>query len=96
MQILKVLEFQIIMKSKIQESYTNKYQKHIACSYVYKLVCVDNKFSKPFKSYLGKDPVYNFFNMIEESKYCSEVMKKHFNKKLVMTKEHNEKSKSTT
>ena len=28
--------------------------------------------------------------MIEESKYCSEVMKKHFNKELVMAKEDNE------
>ena len=28
--------------------------------------------------------------MIEESKYCSDVMKKHFNKELVMTKEDNE------
>ena len=28
--------------------------------------------------------------MIEESKYCSEVMKKHFNKELVMTKEDDE------
>ena len=27
--------------------------------------------------------------MIKESKYCSEVMKKHFNKELVMTKEDN-------
>ena len=27
--------------------------------------------------------------MIEESKYCSDVMKKHFNKKLVVTKEDN-------
>ena len=32
------------------ESYTKKYQKHIACSYGYKLVCVDDKFSKNFKS----------------------------------------------
>ena len=31
-------------------SYTNKYQKHVACSYSYKLlVCVDDKFSNPFK-----------------------------------------------
>ena len=28
--------------------------------------------------------------MIEESKYCSEVMKKRFNKELVMTREDNE------
>ena len=69
------------------ESYTNKYQKHVACSYGYKLVCVDDQFSKPFKSYLGKDSVYNFISsMIEESKYCSDVMKKKINKELVMRK----------
>ena len=34
--------------------------------------------------------------MIEESKYCSEVMKKHFNKELVMTKEDNEDFKNST
>ena len=34
--------------------------KHVACSYGYKLVCVHDKFSKPFKSYLGKDAVYKF------------------------------------
>ena len=28
--------------------------------------------------------------MIEEKKYCSAVMKKYFNKELVMTKEDNE------
>ena len=57
----------------------NKYQKHVACIYGYKLVCVDDKFSKPFRSYLGEDSVYNFINdMIEESKYCIEVMKKMF------------------
>ena len=51
---------------------------------------VDDKFSKPFKTYLGKDTVYNFINrLIEESKCCSDVMKKNFNKKIVMTKEGN-------
>ena len=40
--------------------------------------------------HLGKDAVYNFINnMVEESKYCSDVMKKHVNKELVMTKEDN-------
>ena len=56
----------------------------------FKLLCVDDKFSKPFKSYLGKDVVYNFINsMIEESKYCGDVMKKHLNKEFVMTKKGN-------
>ena len=77
-------------KQNPEGSYTNKYQKHIACGYGYKLVCADDKFSKLFKT--RKDTVYNFINnMIEESKYCSQVMKKHFNKELVMTKEDNEK-----
>ena len=60
----------------------------MACSYGYKLVCVDNKFSNPFKSYLGEDAVYIFIrSMIKESKYCTNMMKKLFNKELVMIKE---------
>ena len=35
-------------------------------------------------------------SMIEESKYYSEVIKKHFNKELVMTKKDNEDLKITT
>ena len=34
--------------------------------------------------------------MIEVSKCCSEVMKKHFNKELAMTKEDNEDFKNST
>ena len=46
---------------------------------------------------LGEDAVYNFIrSMIEESKYCSNVMKKHFNKELVMTKEDNEEFENST
>ena len=37
------------------ESYTNKYEKDVACSYGYKLVCNDNKFSKFLKSYRAED-----------------------------------------
>ena len=59
------------MESKIQGSYTSKYQKHIACSYGYKLLFVDDKFRKPFKTYLAEDAVHNFINsMIKGSKYC--------------------------
>ena len=78
-------------KQNPNESYTNKYQKPVACSYGYKLVWVDDKFSKSFKSYFGQDAVCNFISsMIEESKYCSDVMKKKLSKELVMTKEDNE------
>ena len=71
------------MPARSEESYTNKYQRHIGCSYGYKLICVD-KFNKP---YFGEDSVYKFVNsMIEERKYCKELIKKHFNKGLVITK----------
>ena len=84
-------------KQNLEESYRNKYQNHFAWSYGYKLVCVDDKFSKPFKTYLGKDAASNFINnMIEESKQRTEVTKKHFNKELVMTKEDNENFKNCT
>ena len=44
-------------KQKLTEFYTNKYQRHVACSYGYKLLCVDDKFSKPFKLYLREEAV---------------------------------------
>ena len=78
-------------KQNPNKSYTNKCQKLAACSYGCKLVGVDDTFSKPLKSCLGEDTVYSFISsMIEESKYCSDMMKKHFNKELVITKEDNE------
>ena len=71
-----------------EESYTSKYQKHVACSYGYKLVCDDDKISESFKSNLGGYSVYNFINsMVEKDKYYKEEMKKYFNKKFVITKE---------
>ena len=51
---------------KLNESYTNEYQKHVACSFCYKLVCVDGKFSIPFQSKLGEDSIYNFISSIIE------------------------------
>ena len=46
-------------KQNLNDSYTNKHQKHVTCGYGYKLVCVDDKLSKLFKSCLGKNAVYN-------------------------------------
>ena len=37
-------------KPNPEGSHTNKYQKHIACRYVYKLAWTDDKFSKLFKT----------------------------------------------
>ena len=72
-------------------SYTKKYQDHIPCSFAYKLVCIDNKFSKDVVLYRGKNAVLKFIQCIfKEYNYCKNVMKKHFNKNLVMTGEENE------
>ena len=35
-------------------SYTKQYQDHIPCSFAYKVVCIDNKFSKRVVLYRGK------------------------------------------
>ena len=85
-------------KQNPYESYTkNIKQKHVAFRYGYKLVCVDDKFSKPFKSYFDKDAIYNFIHiMIEEIKCCSNVTKKYLNEELVLTKKDNEDFKNST
>ena len=63
-------------------------KKNVTCSFGYKLDCVNNTFSK---SYLGEDIVYNFMNCrTEESKYFSDVIKRHSNKELLMTKKDDE------
>ena len=41
-QIVKIFQY-MKEESKIQMSLTNKYHKHIAFSYDYKLLCVDDK-----------------------------------------------------
>ena len=72
------------MKSKIQKSLIQTNIKNILLAIA-------------IKTYLGKDEVYNFINnMIEENKYCLNVMKKHFNKELLMTKEDNDDFKNYT
>ena len=58
--------------------------------------CIDDNFNKPFKLYLGEDVVYNFNKSIIEEMWWSEVMKMHFNKKLVMTKKDNDNFENST
>ena len=43
-----------------------KYQDHIPCSFAYKLVCVDDKFSKPIILYRGENAAYKFIEAILE------------------------------
>ena len=84
-------------KSVIRTNIKNIYVYIYAYSYDCKLVRIADRFIDPFKTYLGKDAVYNFLNsMIEGSIYYSEVRKKHFHKELVMTKEDNEDHVNST
>ena len=58
-----------------------KYHDHVSCSFAYKIVCIDDKFSKPIVVYRGKNASYEFIKAIlKEHQYCKKVMKKHFNK----------------
>ena len=45
-------------------SYTEKYQNHISCSLVYKIVFIDDKFNKLIVLYRGKNVVYKFIQAI--------------------------------
>ena len=45
----------------------------------------------------GEDAVYNFNNsMVEESRFCTDMMRKHFTKELVMAKEGDEGFENST
>ena len=80
-----------------EDFYRSKYQNQVGCSYVYKLVSADNYFSKTRKSYLREDVVHKFITiMVKEKKCCSSLIKKHFNRKLVLTKEDDENFESFT
>ena len=76
------------MIKKNSTSYTVKYQKHIPCSFAYKAVCIDDRFSKPFVLCREKNAVNKFIEgIIEEKEYCKKIIKKHFNKNLAMSVE---------
>ena len=64
-------------------SYKEKYQDRIPCSFAYKVVCVDNKFSKDVVTYREKNAAYKFIKaVLREYDYCMKIMKKHFHKNL--------------
>ena len=69
------------------KSYTEAYQKHTDCGYGYKVVCrYDDKYTKPINIYRREKAVYKFMEkMLEEVKYCKNIMKKEFNKQLITT-----------
>ena len=67
-------------------SYTKKYQDHVPCSFAYKVVCVDDKFTKRIVVYRGENSAYEFITAIlKEYKDCKKIMNRHFNKNLIMS-----------
>ena len=74
---------------KFMKVHAQKYHNHIIpCSFAYKIVCIDNRFSKPIVVYRGENAAYEFTKAIlKEYKYCKKIMKKHFNKNLIMNEE---------
>ena len=79
------------------KSFTEAYQKHTDCGFGYKVVCCyDDKYTQPLKIYRGEKAVYTFLEyMLDEVKYCKRIIKKEFNKPLKMTKEDEEKFKTS-
>ena len=68
-------------------SYTKKYKDHVPCSFAYKVVCIDNRFTKSIVAYRGENAAYEFIKaVLKEYKYCKK-MNKHFNKNLIMSEE---------
>ena len=67
-------------------SCAKKYHDHVPSSYAFKVVCIDNRFSKPIVVYICKNAAYEFIKaFLEEYKYCKKAIKKHFNKNLIMS-----------
>ena len=81
-------DFESNLKSveSYEGSYSKKHQDHIPCSFAYKLVCVDDVFTKPIVVFRGGNTANEFIKAIlKEYQYCKKVMKKHFNKTLIMS-----------
>ena len=59
-------DFECNLKSveSYEGSYSKKYKDHIPCSFAYKLVCVDDNFSKPIVVCRGENVASKFIKAI--------------------------------
>ena len=91
-------DFECILKSveSYEGSCSKKYQDHVPCSFAYKLNCVDDEFAKPVVIFRGENTAYKFIEeILKEFEYCKKVMKKHFNKNLIMSEKEEEQFQSS-
>ena len=72
-------DFECNLKSveSYEGSYSKKYQDHVPCSFAYKSVCVDDKFTKPIDVFKSENAAYRFIEKtLKGFEYCKKVMKK--------------------
>ena len=69
-------------------SCTKKYHDHVPSSYAYKIVCIDDTFSKPIVVYRGENAAYELLmnllkqflkNISTAKKKKKKIVKEHFN-----------------
>ena len=71
-------DFECNLKSveSYEGSYSEKYQDNVPCSFTYKLVCVDDEFTKQKVVFRSKNAAYEFIEAIlKEFECCKKVMK---------------------
>ena len=73
------------MKEVVILHILKKVQNHLPYNFAYKDVSADDNISKSVFLYRGENAVYKFIEaFLEEYNYCKKVMKKHFDKNLIM------------
>ena len=83
-------DFECNLKSveSYEGSYSKKYQDHVPCSFAYKSICADDKFTKLIIVFRGENSAYKFIEVIlKKLEYCKKEMKKHFSTNLMMSEE---------
>ena len=70
---------------------------HVPCSFAYKFVCIDNKFTKPIVVFREENADYEFIKAIlKEYQYCKIVAKNLFYKNLIMSEEEEKQLQSSS
>ena len=90
-------DFECILKkcdnvaSSCDSSWSVKESEHVPCGFGYKVVCVDDRFSKDVVVYKGKNCVSRFISCILDGyEYCKKIRIDHFIKSLIMSVEEEE------
>ena len=92
-------DFECILNSveSYEGSCSKKYQDHFLVVLLTNLFVLMVNLASQLFFYRGENAAYKFIEAIlEEYEYCKKVMKKHFNKNLIMTEEEEEFQSSDT